>query len=336
MNRVRVCSIGTGRAGMIHARNVSTNISDAELVALLDKDEEAAKKGADELGVEYYTDLDEMIKEENFDAVTIATPTFTHADIAVKVAENGKHIFCEKPLAITLEEADQMEEAVEEAGVRFMIGFMRRYDEGFLEAKEKIDSGEIGEIMSVRSVGRGPGLPPKWAWDPELSNGNLAEVNSHDFDAIRWLTGDEFKSVFARGDNYKTPEVAEEFPSFYDNAVVSFKMESGIIGTVDSTCPAGYGYDARMEILGDEGVIFIGEVARSGVSVCTEKEDFKKPAVSSWQNLFREAYWKEMKHFIDCVRNDKEPRTTLKDGRKAIEVVLASNDSMGKNIETEV
>ncbi len=336
MDKVRFCSIGTGRAGMIHARNISENIANAELVGVLDKDGEAAKESAKELGVDPYTDMDTLMSDAEFDAVTVATPTFTHADLVVEAAENGKHVFCEKPLAISLEEADRMKEAVENAGVKFQIGFMRRFDEGFQEAKEKIDSGEIGEIMSVRSVGRGPGLPPKWACNPELSNGNLAEVNSHDFDAIRWLTGKEYESVFARAGNYKTPEVKEEFPSFYDNAVVSFEMKDEVIGTVDSTCPADYGYDARMEILGDEGVLFIGEVARRGVAVCTGEKEFKRPAVSSWQNLFREAYWKEMKHFVDCILNDKKPKATLKDGRKAIEVVLAANDSIDKSKEVEV
>ena len=140
MDKVRVCAIGTGRAGMIHARNISKNMSDGELVGIMDKDEEAAKKSAKELGVDYYTDMDEMLKDADFDAVTIATPTFTHADIVVKAAENGKHVFCEKPLAITLEEADRMKKAVEDAGVTFQIGFMRRYDEGFQEAKEKIEA----------------------------------------------------------------------------------------------------------------------------------------------------------------------------------------------------
>lgn len=217
-----------------------------------------------------------------------------------------------------------------------MVGFMRRFARGFMEAKEKIEAGEIGEVITVKSTGRGPGLPPRWALDPELSNGNLAEVNSHDFDSIRWLTESEYESVFTRGGNFKSPSLEEEFPKFYDNAVVSFEMTDETIGTVDGTCPAEYGYDARMEILGSEGVLFVGEVAKRGIAVCSVDKGLQREPVGSWQNLFSQAYEREDRHFVDSVLDDEKPKVSLEDGRKAIEVVLAANRSLQEGGEVKV
>lgn len=332
-----VAVVGPGRAGMVHARNFANKIKCASLVALQDEDPERVEDRAEELGVaNYYTDLDKLLSNSDVEAVVIGSPTFTHAEIASAAARAGKHVLCEKPLAITLEEADKITSAVESAGTYFMVGFMRRFDSGFMEAKKKIEAGEIGEIMTVKSTGRGPGLPPRWALDPDLSNGNLAEVNSHDFDSIRWLTGSEYESVFARGGNFKSPQLEDEFPEFYDNALVSFEMADGTIGSVDGTCPAEYGYDARMEILGTEGVLFVGEVAKRGVKVCTSEGGFQQDQVSSWQSLFSRAYEREDRHFVDSVLNDEQPRVSLEDGRRAIEVVLAANRSLRERVEVEV
>ncbi len=335
--RLGVAVIGSGRAGMVHARNFARKVRRARLVALMDQKAERVKEKAHELEVDnYYTELDQVLSDPEVDAVVIGTPTFTHAEIASVAARAGKDILCEKPLAISLEEADKISAAVEDSGVHFMVGFMRRFASGFVEARERIVAGEIGEVMTVKSTGRGPGLPPRWALDPELSNGNLAEVNSHDFDAIRWLTDSEYQSVFTRGGNFKSSSLEEDFPEFYDNAVVSFELTDGTIGTVDGTCPADYGYDARMEILGSDGVLFVGEVAKRGVAICTTDRGFQRKPVDSWQNLFSRAYEREDRHFVDSVLEDEQPKVTLEDGRKALEVVLAANRSLRKEREVEI
>jgi len=190
MKKVKFCLIGAGRAGMVNARNFEFNIAESEVVAVVDSNLEAARKAAEELNTnDYYGSFDEALIKSDFDAVCIGAPTFVHCEAVVKAAEAGKHIYSEKPLSISLEEADKMERVIRKNKVKFQIDFMRRFDKNFLRAKKLIEDGAIGTPILIKSVGRGPGLPPEWYADLKKSNGLLAEVNSHDFDSMRWLIG---------------------------------------------------------------------------------------------------------------------------------------------------
>ena len=176
---------------------------------------------------------------------------------------------------------------IQTSKVKFQIGFMRRYDPAFQEAKRKIEEGFLGEVILIKSTGRGPGLPPEWAWDIRKSNGILAEVSSHDFDSIRWFSGSEFKKVYAEAGNFKTPEVRQKYPDFYDNAVVTVRCKNGAMGLVDGSCPAGYGYDARVEILGSKGMMQIGELKNKGVTLAPKKKDSFHRFTGVGQNVLK-------------------------------------------------
>ena len=326
---LRFCVIGTGRAGMIHARNLSQRIPTAELVAVCDANPDSAKQAADELGItRCYTDYQEAVADDDIDAVVIVTPTFLHRDIACVAAENGKHVFLEKPMAVTTEECRDIMTAVERAGVKLQIGFMRRFDEGFLRAKDILDSGEMGRVMKIKSTGRGPGLPSPWMFDLKKSNGIVAEVNSHDMDSLRWFTGAEIERAYAEAGNFKCDHAKADFPDFYDNILVMFRFDNGAIGEVDGTCPCHYGYDARVEILCEKGVLFVGTVEQKGCTQVTVDGTVVGRAVESWRFLFRDAYLAEMEHFVACVREDRRPKVTGTDGLKAVEMVLAANQSL--------
>ena len=185
MDEIKVCLIGGGRAGMIHARNYKNKIEGAKIVACVDAVEAAAKSAAEELGVEkVYTDYHDILDDKEIDAVVVVAPTDLHEQIVIDCANAGKHIFCEKPMAMTVEECDAMIEACERNNVKLQIGFMRRYDASFREAKAMLDAGAIGELVQVHSNTRGPSKPRPWMYDIKKSNGILAEVNSHDIDAM--------------------------------------------------------------------------------------------------------------------------------------------------------
>lgn len=327
---VQVCVIGVGRAGMVHARNFRWHVSNAELAAIVDIDIERARAAARELdiGDRFYTDLEQALQKVTVDAVVITTPTFTHAPLTLKAAAAGKHIFCEKPMALTLEECDQMIEATQQAGVLLQIGFMRRFDPPFLEAKRQIDEGAIGRPLIVRTLTRGPGLPPEWANDIRTSNGMLAEVNSHDFDTVRWLSGGEFVSVFARGAAHKVLALRQQYPDFYDTAIVSILLDNGTMGMIDGICPADYGYDARAEVVGTEGVLVIGELHALPVNRVTKAGNVVAPRIPSWPVRFAQAYQAEATHFVECIREGKSPSVGGRDGRQALEAVLAANRSI--------
>ena len=336
MKKIKFCLIGAGRAGMVNARNFEFKIAESEIVTVVDPNLETAKIAAEELNTNnYYSSLDEALIKSDFDAVCIGAPTFVHCEAVVKTAKAGKHIYSEKPLSISLEEADQMEKAIKENKVKFQINFMRRFDKNFLKAKKIIEDGAIGTPILIKSVGRGPGLPPKWYVDLKKSNGLLAEVNSHDFDSMRWLIGSNFRQVYALADNFKLPQYKEKYPDFYDTAAVVLKFENGVLGMVDGCCPATYGYDVRVEILGTEGMLQIGSKQAYSVLVWNKDKNLISEGNQSWKTLFKDAYEEGAKHFVNCILTDIEPKVGIIDGKKAVEIVIAANKSIksGKPID---
>jgi myo-inositol 2-dehydrogenase/D-chiro-inositol 1-dehydrogenase/scyllo-inositol 2-dehydrogenase (NAD+) len=326
---VRFCLIGVGRAGLVHARNLCHRITSGTLVALCDTNETTMAEAATELGVSLcFTDYREACATDVFDAVIIVTPTHLHEPIAREAAARGKHIFLEKPMAVSVAECRQINEAARQAGVTLQIGFMRRFDEGYRRAYSLLASGEMGRVMVIKSTGRGPGLPPPWIYDIEKSNGILAEVNSHDFDSIRWLAGSDIAEVFAMAGNFKCPDAKEAWPLFYDNAVVNLRFENGTLGMVDGTCPCGYGYDARVEVLCENGLLQIGSVAETGVTEVHLNGAVESRAVRSWRTLFKDAYIAELEHFIHSVVHGTPPLVSGEDGLHAVAAVVAANRSI--------
>jgi len=253
---IGVAVIGTGRAGMIHAANFVHGVRRCRLVALADSVEQAVLAAGNELGVEdTYTDFRAALRHPHVDAVVIATPTSLHAEIAVAAAEHGKHILCEKPMAITVAECDAMLAATERAGVVLQIGFMRRYSEDFLAAKARIDAGDIGSVVQVKTLTHGPSQPKPWMFNLQHSNGPLAEVNSHDIDTVRWMSGSEFADVYAIAGNYRTPEAQSTHPDFYDQVLLVSRMANGGQGSISGAqgvkVSSGADLDVEIEIAHD-------------------------------------------------------------------------------------
>jgi myo-inositol 2-dehydrogenase / D-chiro-inositol 1-dehydrogenase len=331
MKEVKVVLIGTGRAGMIHGHNYNGKVQNAEIVAVCDPNENAAKKAADLLDIKtYYTDYKEALKDDNINAVIIACPTKFHKEIAIAAAKAKKHIFCEKPMAMDTKECDEMIDAAKINNVKLQIGFMRRFDESFRAAKEMIDSGEIGDVVLVKSLTRGPSKPQEWMYDISISNGPLGEVNSHDIDTMRWFSGSEFKTIFALGDNYRNKDIKGEFPDFYDNVIMNCKFKNGVLGSLDGAQYVQYGYDARVEILGTKGVVTIGDFHEKTVLSCSKDHTVTRPARRSWMNLFKDAYLKEAESFINCIINNTIPEVTGIDGKMAVLIVEKGNESLQK------
>ncbi len=338
MKPLRICLIGAGRAGLVHARSLKQGALGAELALLCDPNEEGLHKAGRELGVGVLlADYRKAVARDDLDAVIIATPTFLHCEIACAAAAAGKHVFLEKPMALTVEECRRINRAVAHSGVKLQIGFMRRFDASFLEAKEILDSGEMGRVIMIKSTGRGPGGPGSWMYDLGRSNGIIAEVNSHDLDSLNWFTGSPMLRVYAESGNFKCPDARASHPDFYDNFIASFRFADGTLGVVDGTCPAHYGYDARVEILCEKGALFLGSVSQQGTTKVTLDGTVAGRAVRSWRDLFRDAYRAELAHFVECVREDRAPRVTGEDGLKAVAAVVAANESMrlGRPVEVE-
>ena len=243
-------------------------------------------------------------------------------------AKAGKHILCEKPMAMTVEECNEMDRAAKENGVKLQLAFMRRFDASFMQAKKLVDEGAIGDVVMVRSNTRGPSIPKPWMYDISKSNGPLAEVNSHDIDTLRWFTGSDFASLYAIGGNYRCPDAKADFPDFYDNVVLTGSFRNGCQGIIDGAQGVLYGYDARAEILGTKGCIYLGQTKENTVTLCSSNMLRTEEYMNSWKYLFREAYLEEDKAFAAAVLEDSEPLITAYDGKMAVLTVNAGNLSI--------
>lgn len=324
-----IAIIGTGRAGMIHARNYQRHVPHARVVAVSDPDPAAGARAADELGLDRaYTDHRELLKDPAVQAVVVVTPTKYHRGIVLDALAAGRHAFCEKPMAMNVAECTDMLDAARASGLKLQIGFMRRFDAGFRRAKQLIDDGAIGDVVQVKSMSHGPSIPHPWMYDITASNGALAEVASHDVDTIRWLCGSEVARVHALAGNYRSPQARAEWPDFYDTVLMTAAMRNGTIGCVDGAQGVRYGYDARVEILGTNGSIDIGDLAADRVRVHTADGRSSRDIVPSWRNLFADAYVAEDAAFTRCILDNSEPEVTGEDGLRAVQIVNAGNESI--------
>jgi len=326
---VRVCLIGAGRAGKVHANSLRRHVPSGEVVALVDSNPEALQATGEQFGVEArFPTLEQALDRLAFDAVVITTPTHTHCPLAVTAAEAGKHVLLEKPMALSLEECDRILAAVDRAGVLLQMAYMRRFDPEFVAAFARIQAGEIGQPMIIKSLSHGPGLPPPWARDIATSNGLLAEVNSHDWDCTRWLISSNPQRVYTEVANFKGAARGVDTPNFYDNAVVSIRFDSGALGSISGICPCEYGYDARVEIVGERGIMQIGDMQGQAIVVCTNRDHgLVTPIYRTWPERFAWGYIHEMEHFVDCILTQTQPRVTGEDGRWAVAGVLAGTRS---------
>ncbi len=321
--------IGSGRAGMIHARNFDRLVPGSRVAAVSDPVAETRDAALGELqAAKVYTDYRQLLADPAVDAVLIAAPTALHREIAVGAAAQGKHIFCEKPMAMNPEECDAMITAAEAAGVVLQIGFMRRFDDSFQAAFERVQAGEIGDVVLVKSCTHGPSYPRPWMFDLKQSNGPLAEVCSHDIDTVRWFTGSEFAEVYSIAGNYRTPEARESHPDFYDQVLLSARFTNGSQGCITGAQGVQYAYDSRVEILGTHGLISIGGLNAGTAVICTREKELRRPSVVSWTNLYRDAYLAEDIDFIAAIREGRPARVTGRDGRAAVAVVNAGNLSI--------
>ena len=326
---IRICMIGAGRVGKNHSRAITRHIAGGRIVALVDPMTQVREETALEFGIENHFDtLEIALEKADFDAVIITTPTPTHLPLTALAAENKKHVFLEKPMALNLQECDGIIKVVEKNSVLLQLGFMRRFDPEFVAAAQRIEAGEIGQPMMIKSNTHGPGLPPPWARDLRTSNGMLAEVNSHDWDTTRWFMGSNYERVYTEVANFKGAANNVDAPNFYDNVLVNIKFESGGLGLISGICPCGYGYDARVEIVGEKGIMQIGELKGQSIVVCTNRDQgLISPIYRTWPERFEWAYINELQHFVTCIQTETAPRAGGIEGRWAVAGVLAGTKS---------
>jgi inositol 2-dehydrogenase len=312
--------MGLGRMGRLYAQTIATQVPTARIVAVADPHADAITS----LGIDVphtFAMGEEMLGLAGLDAVVIATPTSTHADLVVAAARAGKAIYCEKPLALSIADSRRAMAAVEAAGVPLQIGFMRRFDAAYVRAKQIIDSGEIGTPVTFKSVGRDPFCPRVEFADPAKSGGLIIDMGIHDFDLARWLTGAEVDRVSAEG----TLMVCKDLATVgdIDNATVNLRFVTGAIGNVELSRNAFYGYDIRTEVLGTDGAVTIGAYQQTPVLTLT-RAGARHDIVPYLMERFGSAYQAEIVAFAECIRNGTPPVVGATDALAAFEIGLAA------------
>lgn len=322
MNALNVGVVGVGEMGRRHAENLRRSVPNARLVAVADIDLSRARAVAAELEIEdAYPTVEALTGHRGLDAVVIASPPKYHLPAIVAAAAAGKHVFCEKPLALSLDDADAALDAVRKAGVILQVGHMRRYDPPYVAARSRIEAGEIGQVVVFKSIGRDQETSPAGACQVEANGTLFHDSTAHDFDLARWLTGDEIVEVHAFGSTVAIPELRRV--DAFDAGVVNLRFESGAIGNIESFMDAKYGYDIRTEVVGTKGSLFVGQLRQTPLIVMT-RAGSSHDVIAHWLTRFSEAYLREMSDFAETVLHGRAPRVTGQDGWHSLAVAVAA------------
>lgn len=333
VNKVRFGFLGVAHFHSDSYGRAIKELPNGELVAVYEADEKLGKEFAKKFGIEYYDVADNLLKRDDIDAVVITAENAKHYDLAVKAAEAGKHILCEKPIAVTVEQADEMIRRAKKAGVKFQTCFVMRYHSTSTLVKNLIEDGAIGRVLALVGTNKlNSSLPllRDWFTRPELSGGGaVMDHTVHLADLIRWYTKSEAAEVYTEIGRNVNPKIEVE-----DNFLTTIRMENGAMGHIDGSWSYASGLytwgDVTMEIIGSEGVILLDAFRQNIYYMGMESPNDKL----TWHYYGCDPDLEMVRSFIECILEDKEPIATGFDGRQGVAITLASYESarLGKPV----
>lgn len=326
VSKLRIGLLGGGRIGKLHATNVQNFIPEAEVVILSDPFmNDAMEEWAKGLGIAKCTkDSAEVFASPDVDAVMICSSTDTHADFIIQAAKAGKHIFCEKPIHTNIQKIKEALDAVEKAGVKLQVGFVRRFDRSHKAVRDVVASGKLGAPYVVKVCSRDPAGPPMEYI--KVSGGIFMDMMIHDFDMVRYLSGSDVTEVSATGTVLTDPHYADY--DDVDTAIVTLKFENGAIGVIDNCRQAPYGYDQRVEVLCEKGAVQDNNHLENECFVSTaETVESAKPTYFFLER-YNDAFVAEVKDFVDAVQNGKDVPVGGKDGLEPVRIAMAAKKSL--------
>ena len=327
MNKIKIAVAGLGRIGKIHLNNLCRNFSEIEVVAVMDLMDNS-KETADEYNIPLFLkDYDSLLSIPELDAVVICSPTDTHADYVVKAARKGKHIFCEKPLDLSLEKVKEVLTIVEESKVKLMLGFNRRFDPEFRKIRELVINGTIGDPQILKITSRDPGPPP--ISYIKVSGGIFLDMTIHDFDMARYISGKEVREVFAAG-TVKVDKAIGEAGDI-DTAVITLVFEDNTMAVIDNSRKAAYGYDQRLEVFGSKGMALADNNFPNSHKLYSEKGVSGDLPLHFFLERYQESYNNEMHDFINALNTGGEMPVGGIDGLMSIMIGLAARKSVEEN-----
>jgi myo-inositol 2-dehydrogenase/D-chiro-inositol 1-dehydrogenase len=326
--KVNVGLVGTGRIGRLHAEHLAFRIPQADLLAVSDIVAEAAQRCAAAFDVPTATQDHRAIMENpDIEAVVICSSTDTHARMIEEAAAAGKHIFCEKPIDFDLARIDRALAAVEDAGVKLQIGFNRRFDPNFKRVHDLVAEGKVGEPHILRITSRDPAPPP--IEYVRVSGGIFLDMTIHDFDMARYLVGSEVEEIYVAGGVMVDPLIGQA--GDIDTTVITLRFENGVVGTIDNSRQAVYGYDQRVEVFGSGGCVSADNNYPNTADVSDGRRVHRDLPLNFFMERYVDSYVAEMEAFIQCVQLDMEPPVSGLDGRIPVVMGYAAQRSYAEN-----
>jgi myo-inositol 2-dehydrogenase / D-chiro-inositol 1-dehydrogenase len=324
MKPIRIALFGMGRIGKIHFKNIMQHIPNAIVGAVADPyyDPQVFRQ---EYGDVFFTQsAEQALARPDIDAIMICTPTSSHASLLQAAAAAGKPVFCEKPMDLSLERTLELAELIQESDIRLMLGFNRRFDPDFLHAKQLVEEKRIGGVQVVKITSRDPGLP---SIDYIKNSGGLfMDMAIHDFDMARYIMGKEVVEVYARGLVLIDPAVGDA--GDIDTALTTLTFDDGTYAVIDNSRKASYGYDQRIEIFGDNGMIQVDNNYHHTNVIYDNTGIHHALPLDFFMDRYSKSYLKEVELFVDALVNDKPMPVTERDGLEATLIAKAAKVSM--------
>ena len=315
--------IGAGRIGKLHADNLISHVDGARLKAItdpfLDKNW-AASRNIPLTGKDHRI----MLDDPEINAILIGSPSVEHASQLIECALAGKHIFCEKPIALDPEIIRNALAEVDKSGVKFQVGFNRRFDPNFSAVQHQVASGALGDPHIIRITSRDPAPPP--AEYVAGSGGMFLDMTIHDFDMARFLSGSEVTEVHAYGTVLVDPEIGKA--GDIDTAVISLKFANGALGIIENSRKAVYGYDQRVEVFGSKGTAMADNNTPTSMVVYNESGTIRDKPLYFFLERYEAAFIDEMKAFVNAIQEDKTTAVSGKDGLAPVLIALAAQESL--------
>ncbi len=325
MKKFNVGIIGVGRIGKVHAKSIIYHLPNVTVKGVTDVNLDGVKEWADSLGIEkVYADHSEMLADKDIDAVLVCSSTDTHAKISIESARAGKHVFCEKPVDAQVAKIREVLEVIEETGVKFQVGFNRRFDHNFARIKEQANSGVLGDPHIIKITSRDPQAPP--ISYVKVSGGMFFDMTIHDFDMARFMADSEVVSVYASGKSLVNPEIGEA--GDVDTAAVVLNFANGAVALIDNSREAAYGYDQRVEYFGSKGSCEARNDTKTNTVLRTKDSVSMDKPLYFFLERYMESFTTEVGLFFEAIEKDTEPVVGGKDGLESVRVAMAATKSV--------
>jgi len=338
MQRTKVAILGAGFITDIHMESYHRFVPEAEVVAVYARKTDKAKAFAEKYNIpKWYDDVDKAINESGCEVADICLPNYLHAEATIKAAAAGKHIIIEKPLAVTLEEADAMIEACKKAGVKLMYAEELCFAPKYERVRQMVNEGAIGKVYMLKQSEKHSGPHTDWFYDIRYSGGGvIMDMGCHALGWFRWMLNNaKPTSVYAS----MATVLHKDRTKGEDNSIVIIEFENGVTAIAEDSWAKHGGMDDRCEVHGTGGVmyadLFMGNSAitysKNGYGYAMEKADTTVGwSFTVFEEAFNQGYPHELKHFIECVQQNKPPLVTGEDGRAVLEIIYAAYASAGE------